>query len=115
MQSHLQLHKTYGKPLSESTAYRRLIGILLYLTHFGIKITYTVSKLIKFLDAFTDKHMLDGLHVLKYLKNNPGQGLFFSSSSILCLKGFFDFDCGHALTHTDPLQAFLFIYWQVPH
>jgi hypothetical protein len=94
MQPQLHLHKTSGEPLSESTTYRRLIGRILYLTHSRPEIAYAVSKLSQFLDAPTTEHMLAGLHVLKYLKNNPGQGLFFSSSSSLTLKGFSDSDWG---------------------
>jgi len=94
MQPQLQLHKTSGEPLSESTTYRRLIGRLLYLTHSRPEIAYAVSKLSQFLDAPTTEHMLAGLHVLKFLKNNPGQGLFFSSASSLTLKGFSDSDWG---------------------
>jgi hypothetical protein len=41
--------------------------------------------------------MLAGLHVLKFLKNQHGQGLFFISSSSLQLKGFSDFDWGACL------------------
>lgn len=51
MQLHLQLHKSYGHPLFEPTTYRRLIGILLYLTHFIPKIAYKLSKLNHFLDV----------------------------------------------------------------
>jgi hypothetical protein len=94
MQPQLQLHKTSGTPISDPTAYRRLIGRLLYLTHSRPEISYAVSKLSQFLDAPTDLHMLAGLHVLKFLKNHPGQGLFFSSSSSLTLKGYSDSDWG---------------------
>ncbi|MCH83453.1 retrovirus-related pol polyprotein from transposon TNT 1-94, partial [Trifolium medium] len=94
MQPQLQLHKSSGTPISDPTAYRRLIGRLLYLTHSRPEISYAVSKLSQFLDAPTDAHMLAGLHVLKFLKNHPGQGLFFSSSSPLTLKEYFDSDWG---------------------
>ncbi|XP_058725603.1 uncharacterized mitochondrial protein AtMg00810-like [Vicia villosa] len=88
MQPHLHLHQAFGIPISESSTYRRLLGRLLYLTHTRLEIAYAVSKLSQFLANPTDKHMLDGLHVLKYLKNNPGQGLLFRSSSALRLTGF---------------------------
>ncbi|MCH81484.1 retrovirus-related Pol polyprotein from transposon TNT 1-94 [Trifolium medium] len=106
MQPHLQLHKSSGHPLSEPTTYRRLIGGLLYLTHSRPEIAYAVSKLSQFLDSPTDAHMLAGLHVLKYLKNNPGQGLFFSSSSSLQLKGYSDSDWGHVLIQEGLPQVF---------
>jgi hypothetical protein len=92
MQPYLQLHKTSGTILSKPTAYRRLIGRLLYLTHSRPEIAYAVSKLSQFLSTPTNEHMLACLHVLRYLKNNPGKGLFFSSSSSLAVKGFCDSD-----------------------
>ncbi|PNX84365.1 retrovirus-related Pol polyprotein from transposon TNT 1-94, partial [Trifolium pratense] len=94
MQPQLQLQKSSGNAISDPTTYRRLIGRLLYLTHSRPEISYAVSKLSQFLDSPTDTHMLASLHVLKYLKNNPGQGLFFSSSSSLTLKGYSDSDWG---------------------
>ncbi|GAU48976.1 hypothetical protein TSUD_245670 [Trifolium subterraneum] len=92
MQPHQQLHKTSGTILSDPTAYRRLVGRLLYLTHSRPEIAYAVSKLSQFLSAPTNEHMLAGLHVLKYLKTNPGKGLFFRSDSSLQVKGFCDSD-----------------------
>jgi hypothetical protein len=94
MQPQLQLHKSSGEPISNPTTYRRLVGRLLYLTHTRPDIAYTVSKLSQFLDSPTNEHMLAGLHVLKYLKQCPGQGLFYSSKSSLSLKGFSDSDWG---------------------
>ncbi|GAU37804.1 hypothetical protein TSUD_276210, partial [Trifolium subterraneum] len=58
------------------------------------EIAYAVSKLSQFLAAPTNEHMLAGLHVLRYIKNSPGQGLFFYSKSSLTLKGFSDSDWG---------------------
>jgi hypothetical protein len=97
MQPQLQLSKSQGELLTDPTTYRRLIGRLLYLTHTRPEIAYAVSKLSQFLDAATTTHMLVGLHVLKFLKNQHGQALFFISSSSLQLKGFSDFDWGACL------------------
>ncbi|GAU44717.1 hypothetical protein TSUD_400290 [Trifolium subterraneum] len=94
MQPHLQLSKDSGTLLTDPTAYRRLVGRLLYLTHSRPEIAYAVSKLSQFLSTPTNDHMLAGLHVLKYLKNNPGKGLFFGSTSTISLKGFSDSDWG---------------------
>ncbi|KAK2388029.1 putative mitochondrial protein [Trifolium repens] len=94
MQPHLQLHQSPGNVLTDPTPYRRLVGRLLYLTHSRPEISYVVSKLSQFLASPTDTHMLAALHVLKYLKNNPGQGLFFSASSPLSLQGYSDSDWG---------------------
>lgn len=97
MQPHLQLHKTHGIPLSDPSAFQRLIGRLLYLIHSRPKIAYVVSKLSQIFYAQTYKHVLVGFHVLHYLKNNTGQSLFFSFSSTLYLKGFSDLDRGACL------------------
>jgi hypothetical protein len=94
MQPQLQLQKSSGNALSDPTTYRRLVGRLLYLTHSRPEIAYAVSKLSQFLDSPTDTHMLAALHVLKFLKNSPGQGLFFKAKSSLLLQGYSDSDWG---------------------
>jgi hypothetical protein len=92
MQQQLQLHSASGEPISDPTVYRRLIGRLLYLTHSRPEIAYAVRKLSQFLSAPTNEHMLARLHVLKYIKGCPGQGLFSAANSSLKLKGFSDSD-----------------------
>lgn len=94
MQPHLQLHIESGTPLSDPTTYMILIGRLMWLTHSRPKISYVVSKLSQFLSSLTDEHKLSELHVLKYLKGNPYNGLVFSSSVELKLKGFYNSDWG---------------------
>lgn len=89
----LTLHKGFGDSVSDPRTYGRLIRRLIYLTYSRPEISYDVSKLCQLI-APTDEHVLAGLHVLTYLNGSLGNGLFFSSSSTLTLKGFSDFDWG---------------------
>lgn len=104
---HMQLHNTYGKRLLEPTAYMTLIGRLLYLTHFKHEIAYIVSKINQFIDGATDKHILVGLHVLRYLKKSSLK-LIFNVTLYIMLRGFFNFVWGHVLTHEDQPHAYVY-------
>ncbi|XP_048623391.1 uncharacterized mitochondrial protein AtMg00810-like [Brassica napus] len=89
----LHLTKDLGKPLVDAKVYRELIGRLLYITITRPNITFAVHQLSQFLSAPTDVHLQAAHKVLRYLKNNPGQGLMYSTSSELCLNTFADADC----------------------
>lgn len=112
MQPHLQLHKGSRNILYDPTTYRRLIGRLLYRTHSRPKISYVVSKLIPFLSALTNEHIVARLRVLKYLKANPGNGLFISSSSTLTLKGFSESDWGACPKTRRSTTSLCFFSWK---
>ena len=88
----LHLTKDLGTPLADAKVYRELIGGLLYLTITRPDITFLVHQLSQFLSAPTDTHLQAAQKVLRYLKNNPGQGLMYSASSELCLNAFTDAD-----------------------
>nr|KYP40332.1 hypothetical protein KK1_038345 [Cajanus cajan] len=53
--------------------------------------TLTLSR---FMHAPRKPHMEATMRILWYLKNNPGQGLFFSSQNDLSLRTFYDSDWG---------------------
>lgn len=55
-------------------------------------ITFAVHCLSQFMHGPTDIHLQAAHKILKYIKNNPGQGLFYSASSELCLNAFTDAD-----------------------
>jgi hypothetical protein len=78
--------------LKDPGRYRRLIGILIYLTVSRPDITYSVHVLSKFMHEPRKLHMEAALRVVCYLKNAPGQGLFFSSNNDFRLKAYCDSD-----------------------
>ncbi|XP_019058521.1 PREDICTED: uncharacterized protein LOC109116842, partial [Tarenaya hassleriana] len=88
----VRLSRDSGVLLPDIPAYRRLIGRLLYLTITRPDIAYVVHKLSQFLSCPTDIHLAAAQRVVRYLKTNPGQGIFYSVSSPLCLNAFADAD-----------------------
>ncbi|XP_019174221.1 PREDICTED: uncharacterized protein LOC109169783 [Ipomoea nil] len=86
------LHHDDGTILSDISSYRRLVDHLLYLTAIRPDITYAVQQLSQFIDAPTDKHLSAAHRVLRYLKNVPGQGLFYPKGEVLHLNVFSDSD-----------------------
>jgi hypothetical protein len=80
--------------LPDITSYRRLIGRLIYLTNTCLDICYAVGRLSQFLVAPTASHQVAAYRLLKYLKNNPGEGLFFPANSTLKLLGYSYSDWG---------------------
>lgn len=94
MDPKISLNNTSGVPLTDAKPYRELIGRLLYLTLTRPDITYAVNRLSQFLSCPTDLHMQAVYNILKYLKTNPGQGLFYSANTDICLNAFSDADWG---------------------
>ena len=74
-----------GDLLKDPGHYRRLVGRLIYLTISRSDITYSVHVLSRFMHQPCKLHMEAALFVC-YLKNAPGQGLFFSSNSYFRLR-----------------------------
>jgi hypothetical protein len=94
MESNLKLSKDDDALLVDAAAtqYRRLIGRLIYLTITRPDIAYSVQILSQFVSCPRQPH-LDAAHrVLRYLKNSPGQGLFFPSKYDFKVKAFCDSD-----------------------
>ena len=92
MDPKVKLDDQNGEPLTDPSSYRQLIGKFLYLTLSRPDITYAVHTLSQFMSAPRTPHLQAAHHLLRYLKRHPGQGLFYSASSSLQLRGFSDSD-----------------------
>jgi hypothetical protein len=92
MEQNLKLSKDDGDLLTDSTAYRRLVGRLLYLTITRPDLAYSVQVLSQFMDKPRQTHLNAANRVLRYIKSSPAQGLFFFAKSDFHLKSFSDSD-----------------------
>ncbi|CAJ2644692.1 unnamed protein product [Trifolium pratense] len=88
----LKLHADDSAPFEDISAYRRLVGRLLYLNTTRPDITFITQQLSQFLSKPTHTHYSAAMRVLRYLKNCPGRGLFFPRNSTLQILGFSDAD-----------------------
>ncbi|XP_019259726.1 PREDICTED: uncharacterized protein LOC109237802 [Nicotiana attenuata] len=80
--------------LEDRSLFQRLIGKLLYLTITRPDIAYAVQSLSQFMHAPKKSHYEAALHVVKYIKDQPGLGLLMSSNSTERVQGFCDSDWG---------------------
>ncbi|XP_030509087.1 uncharacterized mitochondrial protein AtMg00810-like [Cannabis sativa] len=92
MDPRIKLDDQQGEPLEDPSPYRQLVGKLLHLTLSRQDITFAVNILSQFMSSPRTPHMQAAHHLYRYLKGSPGQGLLYSASSSLSLKGFFDSD-----------------------
>jgi hypothetical protein len=92
METNLKLSRSSGILLADPTSYRRLVGRLLYLTITRPDISYSIQLLSQFMDSPRQPHMDAATRVLRYLKSSPGEGLFYSASSVPHIKAFCDSD-----------------------
>ncbi|XP_050914708.1 uncharacterized mitochondrial protein AtMg00810-like [Lathyrus oleraceus] len=88
----LMLHDSESPPHEDETAYRRLVGKLLYLTTTRPDIAFIVQHLSRFISKPLQVHHSAAIRVLKYLKGALAKGLFYSFSSTLKFSGFTDSD-----------------------
>ena len=72
--------------------YRQLIGSLMYLTHAGPDMQFTVSALIQFMIEPRERHWVAGKHILRYLRGTIAYGLKYTSSGGVMLHGYADSD-----------------------
>ena len=98
-----------GKPLSNPSLYRRLVGSLVYLTVTRPDISYAVHQVSQYLSAPRSTHYAAILHILRYLKGTLFHGLFYSAQSPLVLRAFSDADWAGDPTYRRSTTGYCFL------
>ena len=81
-----------GKPLSNPSLYRRLVGSLVYLIVTRSDISYAVHQVSQYLSAPRSTYYAAVLRILRYLKDTLFHGLFYSAQFPLVLRAFSNAD-----------------------
>ncbi|XP_047261383.1 uncharacterized mitochondrial protein AtMg00810-like, partial [Capsicum annuum] len=85
-------------PPTNQETYQKLVGKLLYLTMTRPNISFSVQTLSQFLQGPKKSRIEAALRVVRYIKNQPGQGILLSSSANERVSAYFDADwasCPH--------------------
>ena len=97
MEESFRLSKHEGDILKDPSAYRRLIGRLLYLTITSHVITFAIQRLSQYMAKPRKPHLIAAQRILRYLKGELGKVIFSSSTAELHVKGFTDLDWASCL------------------
>lgn len=84
--------KEVHDPLADQSTYQRQIGKLLNLTMTRPHIAFGVQTLRQFLQQPKQSHMEDALRSVRYIKNQPGQGVLLSNNHNTNITAYCDVD-----------------------
>ena len=87
-----RLALAHGALLPDPGQYRRLVGRFIYLCFTRPELSYSVHVLSQFMQQPREEHWQAALHVVCYLKGQPGQGVLLRRDSDLRLYGWCDSD-----------------------
>nr|CAN78392.1 hypothetical protein VITISV_034679 [Vitis vinifera] len=79
-----------GEPLGDPGRYRRLVGKLNYFTITCPDISFPVNVVSQFLQSPCDSHWDVVIHILRYIKSTPGQGVLYENIGHTQVVGYTD-------------------------
>ncbi|XP_016669977.1 secreted RxLR effector protein 161-like [Gossypium hirsutum] len=90
------------------SAYRSLVGYLLYLTATRPYIMFAVSLLSRFMHCYNEKHFQAAKRVLRYIKGTLSHGMLFNKVESLKLVGYTDSDWGGLIDDMKSTSGYVF-------
>ncbi|XP_071723249.1 uncharacterized mitochondrial protein AtMg00810-like [Rutidosis leptorrhynchoides] len=98
--------KSTDKLLDDPKKFKRLIGRLLYLTITRPDISYSVNHISQFMHRPKDSHYQAALRIIRYVKKDPGQGLFMPKINKLEVKAYCDSDWASCILERKSVTGF---------
>ena len=92
METSLKLRPDSGKPITDPSLYRKLVGKLNYLTNTRPDLAYAVQFLSQFLQDPREPHWQAVMHTLRYLSKDYTKGIYLNASTDLTLEAYCDSD-----------------------
>ncbi|XP_071723317.1 uncharacterized mitochondrial protein AtMg00810-like [Rutidosis leptorrhynchoides] len=78
--------------MKDPTKYKRLVGRLLYLTITRPDICFAINHVSQFMKQPKKSHYQAAIRIVRYIKSNPGEGLFMIRNNELEMKAYCDSD-----------------------
>ncbi|CAJ2656182.1 unnamed protein product [Trifolium pratense] len=91
--------------------YQRLVGKLIYLSHTRPDIAFSVSVVSQFMHSPFEEHLEAVYRILRYLKANPGKGLFFKKTNERNVSIFTDADWAGSVTNRRSTSGYCTYVW----
>lgn len=92
----------------DESLYRSLIGCLLYLTATRPDLMYATSLLSRFMTNPSENHFRAAKRVLRYIKGDPGLGVWFRKSESFQLVGYSDSDWAGSIDDMKSTSGYVF-------
>ena len=90
-----KLAKNDDGPIGNSTLYKRMVGVLMYLIATRTNLMYVVGLISIFIDSTKDSHWKVGKIIMRYLARTIGYRLWYTHSPYSTLIGYTVIDfCG---------------------
>lgn len=114
METHIKRTPDKGDLLPDPTQYQKLLGKLIYLTITRPDLSFPVHNLAQFMQKPTTVHMQAAKRVLRYLLNNPGQGILLASNSAAQLTAYCDIDWASCPTSRKSTTGYCVLFGSSP-
>ncbi|KAL3612663.1 hypothetical protein D5086_003683 [Populus alba] len=103
-----KISKNDGEQLEEPSAYRSLVGSLLYLTATRPDLMFPAGLLSRFMSSPSNVHMGVAKRILKYIKGTTDLGILYSKSGGVKLSGYADSDWAGSVDGMKSTSGYVF-------